>query len=163
MGWIVVQRRLGRAGGVKARTARQRDWDRKYGEGMWQIGYVIEGEFINQDDAFESVYCQSYREYFEQHPKDLEELRSLAKALRNPHALATTGVDLQVPAIEQCLQELGLELHGKDVVDVGTWKGERSHPISERLSPLAIPCCLEPRKSLESFWQSKKCLAVWEP
>lgn len=29
MGWRVVERRLGKAGGVKQRTGRQREWDRK--------------------------------------------------------------------------------------------------------------------------------------
>jgi hypothetical protein len=29
--WKVVERKVGRASGVKQRTARQREWDRKYG------------------------------------------------------------------------------------------------------------------------------------
>ena len=31
MSWKVVERKIGRAGGVKQRNARQREWDRKYG------------------------------------------------------------------------------------------------------------------------------------
>ena len=42
------------------------------------------------------------------HPQDLTELLAIAKCLRNPHAEATTGVDLQVPAIMTYLQRHGL-------------------------------------------------------
>src|ERR1041384_7495226 len=100
MPWKVVERRIGRAGGVKQRAARQREWDRQYGEDCWAVGYVVDGAFVLQDDAFESIYYKSYEEHFESHPEDLEELVRTAKLLRNPHAEATTGVDLQVPAVQ---------------------------------------------------------------
>ena len=117
MPWKVVERKIGRAGGIKRRTARQREWDRKYGD--WAIGYVIDGEFVNQDDAIESVYYRSYEEHFRDNPQDLDKLISLAKTLRNPHAEATTGVDLQVPAIMEYLRRNELELQGSEVVDIG--------------------------------------------
>ena len=161
MPWEVVERKIGRAGGEKQRTARQRDWDRQYGADAWAVGYVIDGEFVLQDDALQSVYYRSYEAHFSDHPEDLDELVALAKVLRNPHAEATTGVDLQVPAITQYLRDHGLELRGTEVVDIGTWEGQRSHPISVRLSPLHIQCVLDPKLTLEQWWQAKKCLAVW--
>jgi hypothetical protein len=157
----VVERKIGRAGGEKQRAARQREWDRKYGPDNWAVGYVLDGAFVLQEQSLESVYDRSYEAHFRDHPEDLEELLTLAKVLRNPHADATTGVDLQVPAIMKYLQRHGLELRGREVVDVGTWQGERSHPISVRLSPLQVRCALDPKLTLEEFWQSKKCLAVW--
>jgi hypothetical protein len=129
MPWEVVERKIGRAGGEKQRAARQREWDRKYGADAWAVGYVIDGEFVLQENALESVYYRSY-EALHDHPEDLRELISLARVLRNPHAAATTGVDLQVPAIMRYLQEHGLELRGSEVVDIGTWEGQRSHPLS---------------------------------
>ncbi|MBT3223926.1 MAG: hypothetical protein HN348_33075, partial [Proteobacteria bacterium] len=51
MMWKVVERRLGRAGGVKQRSKRQRQWDNKYGEEMWAVGYVLDDEFVSQEDA----------------------------------------------------------------------------------------------------------------
>jgi hypothetical protein len=48
MPWRVVEKRIGRAGGLQQRTARQREWDRRYGEDNWQVGYVIDGEFVPQ-------------------------------------------------------------------------------------------------------------------
>ncbi len=159
MPWKVVERKIGRAGGIKRRTARQREWDRKYGD--WAIGYVIDGEFVNQDDALESVYYRSYEEHFRDNPRDFDELIGLAKTLRNPHAEATTGVDLQVPAIMEYLRRNERELQGSEVVDIGTWDGSCSHPISVRLSPLTISCAAKPKMTLEAFWQDKKCLAVW--
>ncbi len=154
-------RRLGRAGGLKERTARQREWDRRYGEGLWEIGYKIDDAFVTQEEALESVYYRSYEAHFQAHPDDLEELLGLAKALRNPHALATTGVDLQVPAVMEYLKRNQLQLRGREVVDIGSWKGEASHPISVRLSPLHVKVLGSDRMSLEKFWQQKKCLAVW--
>lgn len=160
MPWRVVERRIGRAGGVKQRTSRQRQWDQKYGEDAWMVGYVIDGEFVSQDAAIETIYNRSYEAHFEQHPDDLDELIQTAKVLRNPHAIATTGVDLQVPAIMVYLKKRGLTLKGTDVVDIGTYGG-RSHAISVRLSPLTIKVVGDPGMTLETFWQEKKCLAVW--
>ena len=162
MAWKVVNRRIGRAGGLKQRTGRQREWDREYGEGRWAVGYVIDGEFVSQEDAVDSVYYRSYEKHFEEHPEDVEELIQTAKRLRNPHAEATTGVDLQVPAITEYLDRNGLSLQGSEIVDIGTWNGERSHAISVRLSPLQIRCALKPKMTLENYWQKKKCLAIWE-
>ena len=38
MPWRVVERKVGRAGGVQQRTARQREWDASYGEDNWEVG-----------------------------------------------------------------------------------------------------------------------------
>ena len=43
MAWKVVERRIGKAGPLKRRMARQRAWDKQYGEGNWEIGYVLNG------------------------------------------------------------------------------------------------------------------------
>jgi hypothetical protein len=161
MPWKVIRRRLGRAGGERERTARQREWDRKYGEGLWAIGYVIEGEFVLQEDANERIYIRSYEAHFDAHPADLDELIRTAKVLRNPHALATTGVDLQVPAILEVLRRRNLTLLGNEVVDIGSWQGQASHPLSIRLSPLHIAVVDDPDTTLERFWQERKCLAIW--
>ena len=162
MPWKVVERRIGRAGGLKQRTERQREWDRKYGDGLWAVGYVVDGEFVLQEDALESIYYRSYEEHFKSHPEDVHELIKLAKTLRNPHALATPGVDLQVPAIMDYLTPNNLSLQGSEVVDIGSWEGQASHPISIRLSPLQVKLAGDSKITLEKFWQSKKCLAIWE-
>jgi hypothetical protein len=139
---------------------RQREWDTRYGEN-WMIGYLVDGDFISQEDALESIYYKSYEMHFEQNPDDLQELISTAKSLRNPHSELTGGVDLQVPAIMTYLERQGLKLEGKEVVDIGTY-GTRSHKISVRLSPLTIKVVGNDNVTLEKFWQDKKCLAVWE-
>jgi hypothetical protein len=161
MSWQIVMRRLGRAGGIKERNARQREWDREYGEGNWAIGYIIDDKFVLQDDAIDLIYYKSYEQHFRDRPQDLEELLNLAKEIRNPHSEATTGVDLQVPAITEYLSKHNLKLQGKEIVDVGSWNGEASHAISIRLSPLHIKVVGDPKMTLEKFWQSKKCLAIW--
>jgi hypothetical protein len=161
MGWKVVERRIGKAGPVKRREARQREWDRRYGESVWEVGYVLDGMFVPQDAALETVYYRSYEAHFRAHPGDLEELIRTAKVLRNPHAEATTSVDLQVPAIREYLRRNCLTLQGREVVDIGSWDGEASHALSIRLSPLQIKAVCDPKRTLEQFWQEKKCLAVW--
>jgi hypothetical protein len=161
MPWKVVESKIGRAGGVKQRTARQREWDRKYGEGQWAVGYVVDGVFVLQEQALESIYYRSYEDHFAAQPEDLAELIGLAKSLRNPHAEATTGVDLQVPAITAYLERHGLRLLGAEVVDIGSWRGNASHAISIRLSPLHVKVTGDPKTTLEQFWQERKCLAVW--
>lgn len=164
MPWKVVERRIGRAGGETQRAARQREWDRRHGEDRWCVGYVIDGLFVPQEQALTTIYERSYQEHFASHPDDLRELVQTAKALRNPHAEATTGVDLQVPAILKVLDQLGLRLQGSEVVDIGSWEGRASHALSIRLSPLTIavtPASGQPGVTLEKFWQNRKCLAVW--
>ena len=161
MAWKVVKRKIGRAGGVKQRQARQREWNRRYGEGLWDIGYMINGEFVPQDDAIEEIYYRSIEAHFDTHPEDLAELIRLAKALRNPHAEATTGVDLQVPAIMSYLLRHKLTLKGDEVLDIGSFNGVASHSLSIRLSPLHVKLVGNDKMTLEKFWQSKKCLAVW--
>lgn len=162
MGWMIKKRKLGRAGGERERLARQKQWDRLYGEGLWAVGYLVNGDFIDQHDAFDQIYYKSYEQHFANHPTDLAELVSIAKELRNPHAEATSGVDLQVPAVSRYLAENDLELQGDELVDIGTWQGKASHPISIRLSPLQVKCWLVPKWTIEKFWQDRKVLAVWE-
>ncbi|MCB9752206.1 MAG: hypothetical protein H6713_19805 [Myxococcales bacterium] len=161
MPWVIYKRRIGRAGGFRERHARQAEWDREFGEGLWAIGYVLDGEFVTGEDAFERVYYRSYAEHFERHPDDLAELLACAGDLHNPHAAATSGVDLQVPAIRLYLQRHGLQLQGHDRVDIGSWRGQASHAISVRLSPLQIRAAGQDKMTLERFWQAKKRLAVW--
>ena len=160
MGWKIIQKRIGRAGGVKQRTTRQREWGRLYGESNWAIGYKVEGVFMLQEEALEQIYYRSYEEHFRHHPEDLAELIAVAKQLRNPHAEATTSVDLQAPAILDYLDRHGLTLQGREVVDIGSWQGQASHTISIRLSPLQIKVVGNSRMTLEQFWQEEKCLAV---
>lgn len=160
MGWKIVKRKIGKAGNLKQRQKKQSVWNKKYGDN-WMIGYVIDGEFISQEDALESIYYKSYKQHFDNHPEDLKELIQTAKILKNPHAQKTGGVDLQVPAILQYLTNTNLKLQGNEVVDIGTF-GHRSHKISVRLSPLTIKVVGNDKMTLEKFWQEKKCLAVWE-
>lgn len=160
MTWEIIERKIGKAGNLKQRQKRQQEWDEKYNEN-WMIGYVVDGEFISQEDALESIYYESYKLHFENHPEDLEELITTAKKLENPHSKLTGGVDLQVPAIMDYLNRHDLELQGNEVVDIGTF-GSRSHKISVRLSPLTIKAVGYPKMTLEKFWQEKKCLAIWK-
>lgn len=139
MGWRVVERKIGRAGSERQQTARQREWDREYGADAWVVGYVIDGECVLQDDALESVYYRSNEAHFRDHPGDLTELVALAKVLRNPHAEATTGVDLQVPAITRYLEAHGLALRGTEVAGHRHLAGRAVAPDQRASQPTAHP------------------------
>jgi hypothetical protein len=58
-------------------------------------------------------------------------------------------------------RRVGLQLLGTEIVDIGSWKGQASHPIGIRLSPLHIKVTGDPKMTLEQFWQERKCFAVW--
>lgn len=111
MSWKIVERKIGQGGDLKRCQKRQREWGKKYGDN-WMIGYRIEGESVSQQDAWDSIYYESYRAHFETHPDDLQELIDMAKMLKNPHSELTGGVDLQVPAIMEYLDRNGLQLAG---------------------------------------------------
>ena len=153
MSWNIKERKIGKSGNIKQRTKRQCEWDKKYREN-WLIGYVVDGVFVSQEDALESIYYKSYEEHFEKNPEDLQELIKTAKTLRNPHSELTGGVDLQVPTILTYLERNALKLEGEEVVDIGTY-GNRSHKISVRLSPLTIKVVGNNNITLEKFWQEK--------
>src|SRR5262245_34689253 len=70
MTWKVMERRIGRAGPLKRRTARQREWDAKYGEGCWEVGYILDGKFVTQEEALETIYYRSYEQHFREYPSD---------------------------------------------------------------------------------------------
>lgn len=162
MSWKIKERKIGRAGNLKNQRKRQLEWNQKYGEDQWMIGYIINDKIITSEEAFHLIYYPSYEEHFNKHPKDLNELIKTAKKLRNPHAEATGGVDLQTPAILKYLQTHNLELKGKELMDIGTWKNEYSHTLSVRLSPLQIKVIGNDKMTLEKYWQEKKILFVWE-
>lgn len=162
MGWKIVERKLGRAGNPKQQRSRQSEWDKKYGYDNWMIGYIVDGKFVSSENAFDKIYYPSYVMHFEKHPTDLEELIKTAKSLRNPHAEATGGVDLQVPAIMKYLQKYQLVLQGNELVDIGTYGNQPSHKLSVRLSPLQIKVIYNEKITLEQYWQDKKVLVVWD-
>jgi hypothetical protein len=60
------------------------------------------------------------------------------------------------------LNRNGLMLQGREVVDIGSWEGQASHVLSIRLSPLSVRVVVNPKMTLEQYWQEKKCLAIWE-
>jgi hypothetical protein len=70
---------------------------------------------------------------------------------RNPHAEATTGVDLQVAAVLKYLGRHGRRLERAEVVDIGTWQGRASHPAGLRLTPLNVPLAGTRKMTLKPF------------
>ena len=74
MPWRVVEKKIGRAAASSSGRPASGNGTRRYGEDNWEVGYVIDGEFVPQQEALESIYYRSYEEHFAAHPEDLEEL-----------------------------------------------------------------------------------------
>jgi len=43
----------------KASNSARREWDQKYGEGNWAVGYLVDGAFVLQEDALDSIYTRN--------------------------------------------------------------------------------------------------------
>jgi hypothetical protein len=155
--------KLGRAGGPEKREKARVEWNKKYGEGNWEIVYFYNGKIYSRDEAMEEFYNKSYYEYLKNHEETLDKLCNMAAMLYNPHAEATEGVDLQVPAVLRSIEELGRKLQGKEIVAIGTYgykDGIKYPPISWELSPFRMPLWCDKKLSVEKFWQEYKYLAV---
>ena len=121
--------KLGRAGGPEKREKARVEWNKKYGEGNWEIVYFYNGKIYSRDEAMEEFYNKSYYEYLKNH----EALISYAiwRQCLQPHAEATEGVDLSAGSIKY--EELGRKLQGKEIVAIGTYgykDGIKYPPIS---------------------------------
>ena len=161
MNFRIVERDIGRAGSLANRQRRGLEWDKRYGLGRWATGYDPDGRFIPYEEAVEALYNRSYEMHFDAHPKDLAELVATASFLYNSHAKRTGSIDLQVPAVEKCLERRGLRLSGKEPVDIGSADYDA---IGNRLSPARVMFLGGINgQTLEGFWQSDaKCLAIRE-
>lgn len=178
--------KIGRAGGVFKRKKQQLEWDNTYGKGNWQVGYVWKGETYTREEALEKFYNASYLNYMRNNPHLVKEVCQSAKELFNAHAIFTTGVDLQVPAVLQALEALGEKLKGHKMISIGSYQVKRWTPeievlakqfdleviitatgkkikypnISYELSPYKVPFWKGISTSLENFWQNNKYLLV---
>ena len=162
MSWNVVERKIGRAGGVKQRTARQREWDQKYGEDA--LGGRLRHRRrlrpprrcagVGLLPELRGTFCRSSRRPGGTDPagQDAAESPRRGNDRRGPAGASDHDVSGSPRA----------SLQGNEVMDIGSWKGQASHAISIRLSPLHIKVTGDPKTTLEQFWQEKKCLAVWE-
>lgn len=182
MSYQIIEK-IGRAGGFKKREAIQKEWDATYGKGNWIVGYVYNNTCYTREEALELFYNQSYVEFIKTHFKKIEvELLQVASELFNPHALFTTGVDLQVPAVMKALEELKAPLTGSKKVAIGTFQVKAWTPralslakqydltvkedriiypsITTFLSPYKVPLRQNPQISIEDFWQEYKYLLV---
>lgn len=159
--------RIGRAGGKKQREAKQKEWDKKYGIGNWEVVYFYDGKIYTREEALEEFYNKSYFEFLKKNPMVVEELCKRAGTLFNPHSRGTTGIDLQCPSVLAALEKLGKTLNGTEEIAIGTWQNKFgskvSYPqISYTLSPFKIPVWCNPKMNVEKFWQEYKFLAVKE-
>ncbi len=163
MSYRIVERGIGRAGGLEARESRQAEWNAKYGKGKWVTGYDFDGRFYPYEEAVDRLYNRSYNMHFDAHPEDMQELCERASYLCNSHSQRTGSTDLQVPAVLKCAQERNMEIgNGKTPIDIGSTNEDT---IGNKLSPTAILFLggVLNGMTLEDFWQSEaKCLAVKE-
>lgn len=180
MSYQIIEK-IGRAGGFKNREAVQKEWDNLYGEGNWTVGYVYNNQAYTREEALNTFYNQSYLEFIKNNFKKINsDLIQIASELFNPHAVFTTGVDLQVPAVMNALNQLNVELQGHKKIAIGSFQVKFWNPrnlniakkynmeisdnriiypeITNFLSPFRVPLMCDKNVSIEDFWQNYKYL-----
>jgi hypothetical protein len=153
--------------------------NRMFGPDNWTIGYVINGQTVDRDDALK-LYQASYEEFFRKHPEYGESLARRAKDVfdtdpRNVesgldwHKQEGDSSHLQDIAVRRAFKTLGLEFRGEQLLQI---RG-RSSDLPE-LNPGRVPF-IAPELintdrefvapwvnpgSVEDFWQNNKFLCV---
>ena len=160
--------------------------DAKYGEGNWQTVWLVEGYYLEYEEACR-LYEEAYFEYFKRRPELLEHLLEVASNVYDDEpSNVESGFDyskrgelrthIQDIAIRNCVKRFGREFKGDKLIQIRDRIGV--HPLSLALSPgqvpfhraelLSIPDNLEEIRakawwlpaSVEDFYQRAKRLVV---
>jgi nicotinate-nucleotide adenylyltransferase len=175
-GWTVVGR-PGYVGG--SRQAREKQFNRLFGEDNWRIRYLWRGRVIDRDAALE-LYEQAYYQSFLDRP---DVLSWLCRTASEVHDIAPTNVasgldyakqecratHLQDIAVRRCLKRLGRRFEGDHLVEIRGHSSE-GYVLNPGKVPFHEPgAVLKPslgrdswwdEGSVEDFWQSNKVLEV---
>jgi peptidyl-tRNA hydrolase len=169
---------LGRPGYAgKNKKLRRKELAEKFGEDNWKIAHLVENKLLSREEALVH-FENSYQDYFEKNPEMLEWLITYAEEIYDTapsnvdsgldySIQETTAAHLHDIAIRRVLKKLGKEFQGNTLLQI---RGEDSegYVLSTGLLPFYKPeVILKPelkgwwkKKSIESYWQSNKVLAV---
>jgi peptidyl-tRNA hydrolase len=169
---------LGRPGySGKKKRQRRTELAEKYGDKNWRLAHLVSDKLLSREEAL-IHFENSYLHYFQNNPEILDWLISCAQEIfdTNPSNVdsgldysiqETDAVHLHDIAIRRVLQKLNKSFQGNTLLQI---RGENSEGFI--LSPGQVPfykpeLILKPelkgwwqKKSIESFWQSNKVLAV---
>jgi len=181
MEYTIIERNIGRAGTKAALQKKAEILNNKYGEGNWQTGYEINGEFHTRESAIEQIFEPSYFKFLDENTKWVDELIA-SGGVFNPHALFSKSIDLQAVAVDRYMESRNLSYTGVKLLPIGSYQPKHNKdkifqmarekgltvtdkiiypPISYALSPFKVPCIIRPEMSIEDFWQSDaKVLAI---
>ena len=129
---------------------RNEEWakrDAKYGQGNWQMGWLVEDEFLEYLEVCQ-LYEDAYFEYFKKKPELLEHLIAEASDVYDDDpSNVESGLDyskrgavrthIQDIAIRRCVKRLGRQFNGNKLIQIRDVVGE--HQLSLALSPGRVP------------------------
>ena len=121
--------------------------DAKYGEGNWQTVWLVEGNYLEYEEACR-LYEEAYFEYFKRRPELLEHLLEVASNVYDDEpSNVESGFDyskrgelrthIQDIAIRNCVKRFGREFKGDKLIQIRDRIGV--HPLSLALSPGQVP------------------------
>ena len=121
--------------------------DAKYGEGNWQTVWLVEGNYLEYEEACR-LYEEAYFEYFKRRPELLEHLLEVASNVYDDEpSNVESGFDyskrgelrthIQDIAIRNCVKRFGREFKGDKLIQIRDRIG--MHPLSLALSPGQVP------------------------
>ena len=177
--WITIDRPgyLGRH-----RNDRYAAYDEQYGASNWRLQWVAAAASGDVTVAV-TWYEDAYMAFLSTHPEVVEQLaREASNVYDDAPSNVASGFDyriqetgrthLQDIAIRCCLVRLGHWFEGKELIRIRDSDG--THPLSLTLSPGRVPFhrpqwIMQPELagwcqpgSVESFYQSNKCLQIRE-
>lgn len=169
---------LGRLGyAKKKKKLRRKELQEKFGENNWQIAHLVSDQLLSREEALVH-FENSYSSFFQKNPEILDWIISYAQEIfdTDPSNI-NSGLDYSIQetdaahlhdiAIRRVLKKLDKNFQGENLLQI---RGENSDGfiLTTGQVPFYKPeLILKPelkgwwqKKSIESYWQSNKVLAV---
>ena len=165
------------------RDGRYRQFDLRYGEGNWAVGWKDGDRYLPFAEAMIAHYERSYEAFLGEHPEILDQLEAFANVYDDAESNVNSDLDylaqetehthVQDIAIRRCMANRGRWFQGTELLQIRDEVG--SHELSLTLSPGRIPfhdpseirerAEADPQQwwqagSVEDWYQSNKTLLV---
>lgn len=129
---------------------RNEEWikrDALYGQGSWEMGWLVEGKYLQYPEVCQ-LYGDAYYRYFQMRPELLDYLVEIASDVYDyDPADIGAGLDfskrgdvvthIQDTAIRRCVKRFSRQFKGDKLLQIRDRAGE--HPLSIALSPGQVP------------------------
>jgi hypothetical protein len=129
---------------------RNEEWTKRdalYGQGDWEMGWLVEGKYLQYPEVCQ-LYGDAYYRYFQMRPELLDYLVEIASDVYDYDPIDIgAGLDfskrgdvvthIQDTAIRRCVKRFSRQFKGDKLLQIRDRAGE--HPLSIALSPGQVP------------------------